>query len=455
MTIWHVDSDLYLVADRATVIWLDLTSPFGDAPTGVDWTLTLPDGMTVADTTRRPRFGCGPDAHRPYVDRYDHTLALSFRGYLPGENQRRPMTNPDDWSELHFPLVIIADHRAQGGTIKVERRALGDSDVREFTVRVLEDPGESAAPTHRRCMQLLCYPWFSQEEQELLATTLHRCGINECSLNWHGSGLPTLPVDAYALAARTLRIAIPGVRIWIGGLPGADTALPRAQGRYGTRIPFVACPETAISDGADWVVAAERSWCEAVDADGVMIALTEPSATDTDAMPAHCFSLRSRSAFAREQGLEQAPDPLTILRRFREEWVDFSCRQMCRLIEVARLGHEGRPLAICAYGPDGPSRSQGSADWQQLRAIADIMVYSHVSQPQVAAGKVHWGYTRVSGTPQSWWERWHDPLGSLDDPSMAAADAKMQIAISGGQGVRIGSWASLDGRLQQALMAWR
>ena len=168
----------------------------------------------------------------------------------------------------------------------------------------------------------------------------------------------------------------------------------------------------------------------------------------------HIVLVAITGCFAREQGLEHAPDPLTLLRSFREEWVDFSCRQMCRLIEVARLGHEGRPLAICAYGPDGPSRSEASADWRQLSGIADIMVYSHMSQPEVSAGKVHWGYTRIAGTPQSWWERWHDPLGSLEDPAMAAADAKMQLTISGGQGVRLGSWASLDGRLQQALMAW-
>ena len=152
------------------------------------------------------------------------------------------MTHPNDWSELHYPLVVVADHRAHSGTVRIERRALGDSDVREVTVNVLEDPGQGNQPQHRRCMQLLAFPWFSQEEQEMLASTLHRCGINECSLNWHASGMPVLPVDAYALAARTLRIAIPNVRIWIGGLPGADTGLPRAEGRYGTHIPFVASP---------------------------------------------------------------------------------------------------------------------------------------------------------------------------------------------------------------------
>ena len=29
MTIWRSEHDIYVVADQATVIWLDLTSPFG------------------------------------------------------------------------------------------------------------------------------------------------------------------------------------------------------------------------------------------------------------------------------------------------------------------------------------------------------------------------------------------------------------------------------------------
>jgi len=35
------------------------------------------------------------------------------------------------------------------------------------------------------------------------------------------------------------------------------------------------------------------------------------------------------------------------------------------------------------------------------------------------------------------------------------ADAKMQLALSGGAGVRLGSWAALDGDLQLALMRWQ
>ena len=386
------------------------------------------------------------------------------------------------------PLVVVAESRADGGTLAITRHAVGDCDERRLLVAVAGEPPAQPPPAHRRCMQLLYWPWFAPEEQEALALALAKCGITDASLNWHGTGLPLLPPAAYALSARTLRQAIPGVRIWLGGLPGADTPLPRAQSSYGQAIPFVACPEAALAMGPDLVVAAERSWCEAVQPDGVMIALSEPSAVDTEAMPAHCFSAASRRRFAADIGLATVPDPHEILRRHRESWVDFCCRQVRRLIEAARRGHGGRPLAICAYGPEGPARAEASADWQQLGAIADVLVYSHLApapgiaatasgrfravdrgkaedagRPQTGsfrrgqaadAVKSHWGYTRVAGLPQSWWERGHDPLGVID-PELAVADAKMQLALSGGAGVRIGSWAALDGRLQRALMGWR
>lgn len=491
MPIWRCEERIHLVAGAATVLWLDLCSPFGDCPAGVDWTIELPEGLTVLDSTRRPHFGSGPDAHRPHVRRDGRRLELSFTGMLPEENQRRPMTDPVAWCELHYPLVVIAEGRADGGELTISRRAVGDNDERRLSLSVAGDPGSPPAHGHRRCMQVLYWPWFSPEEQESLALTLGRCGITDVALNWHGTGLPLLPPAAYALSARTLRQAIPGVKIWLGGLPGADTLLPRAQSSYGQAIPFVASPEAALAMGPDLVVVAERSWCEAVQPDGVMIALSEPSAVDTEAMPAHCFSPASRRRFATDLGLAAVPDPHEILRRHREAWVDFCCRQVRRLIEVARRGHGGRPLAICAYGPEGPARAEASADWQQLGTIADVLVYSHLSpapgitvttsgrfravaeQPRAVDGagaqpqtgsfsrsrvaesvKRHWGYTRVAGLPQSWWERGHDPLGVID-PELAVADAKMQLALSGGAGVRIGSWAALDGRLQRVLMAWR
>lgn len=455
MAIWRAMEELVLVDGQATVWWLELTSPFGDAPAGTDWTLHLPEHLQIVDPSRRPCFGCGPDAHRPHVERHGQTWTFSFRGYLPGENQRRPMTHPQSWYELHYPLVVIGDTGADDQVVRLERRALGDQDERQYRIRMLEDPGERPLPAHRRCMQLLALPWFCQEEQELLAVVLRRCGVSDCSLNWHGQGLPLLPADAYAQTARTLRCALPDVRLWIGGLPGADTLLPRAQSRYGQELPFVVSPQAALAAGPDLVVASERSWCEAVDADGVMIALHEPAAVDTDALPAHCFRADSRAVFAAEQGLASVPDPLTILRQHREAWVDFCCRQVCRLIEIARRGHDGRPLAICAYGPGGPARDEASADWRQLADVADLLVYAHRQPAVVGRDCTHWGYTRVCGTPQAWWENWHDPLGSLDDPAMAAADGKMQLAFSGGDGLRIGSWAALDGRLQHALMEWR
>ena len=438
----------------ATVVWLDLTSPFGASPTGVDWSIELPEGCEVLDLSRRPRFFVGPDAHRPRVSRDGRLLELSFTGFLPGDNHRRPMANPDNWCDLHFPLVLIADSMADGQVIQITRRAMGDSDEREVELVVHDRPSQLTPPTMARCMQLLFFPWFTREEQEVLAQTLARCGISDCSLNWHNNGQPLLPIDAYALSARILRKAIPGVRVWIGGLPGADTPLPRAEALYGHHIPFVASPEAAIHDGPDLVVASERSWCEATGADGVMIALSEPSSVDTDAMPAHCFTYRSRRRFTREFGLPAVPDPLTILQNYREAWVEFACRQMRRLLELARHGHGDRRLAVCAYGPGGPARAEASVDWRELSQVADVLVYTHQEQSE-DDGAEHWGYTRVGGTPQAWWERWHDPLGTIDDSELVVADAKMQLAFSGSRGVRIGSWACLDGRLQQRLMEWR
>ena len=43
-----------LVADQASVWWLDLVSPFGDCPEGVDWTIQLPDGLSVLPLEERP-----------------------------------------------------------------------------------------------------------------------------------------------------------------------------------------------------------------------------------------------------------------------------------------------------------------------------------------------------------------------------------------------------------------
>ena len=45
--------------------------------------------------------------------------------------------------------------------------------------------------------------------------------------------------------------------------------------------------------------------------------------------------------------------------------------------------------------------------------------------------KRHWGYSRLGGMPQSWWEEWHDPLGSIADAGLAVPDARMQLALSG------------------------
>lgn len=454
MPIVRGDDDLSLVAGAAGVWWLDLTGPFGDSPAGVDWRIVLPDGVEVLDPTARPHFGTGPDAHRPHVERDGSELSLSFPGFLPGENQRRPMADPDSWCELHWPLVVVAGREADGSPVRIERRALGDYDERAIPLTVLPAPALGPAPGQRRCVDLQFWPWFSHDEQLELATTLHRCGITDCGLNWHGVGIPLLPADGYAVGARNLRASIPGVRVWIGGLPGADTALPRAEALYGQRIPFVASPEAAIHRGPDLVVAAERTWCEAVEADGVLIALEEPAAVDTDAMPAHCFSPASRARFAEEAGLPSAPDPLSILQQHRDAWVDFCCRQMVRLLQVARLGHGDVPLAVCAYGPGGPARSEASADWRQLAEVADILVYAHAEDAGRSAAR-HWGYTRLGGTPQTWWAHWHDPLGVIPDRHLATADARMQLALSGGHGIRLGAWARFDGVVQRQLMEWR
>jgi len=411
--------------------------------------------VDVLDPGGRPHFGTGPDAHRPHVERDGQRILLSFPGFLPGDNRRRPMSESQTWCDLHWPLVVIASRSADGAGLRIERRAMGDCDDRELPLRVYGRPDELSEPDHRRCVHLMLLPWFSQEEQAELAATLRRCGITDCSLNWHSTGIPLLPADAYGLAARTLRRGIPGVKIWIGGLPGADTVLPRAEALYGQQIPFVASPEAAIHRGPDLVVAAERTWCEATQADGVMIALEEPSAVDTDAMPAHCFSLASRSRFSQELDLPSIPDPLHILREWRDEWVDFSCRQMVRLLEIARMGHGGRPLAVCAYGPGGPARAEASADWAQLAEVADILCYAHASQAPLDSPARHWGYTRLGGTPQGWWAGWHDPLGPIPDRQLAVPDARMQLALSGNGGVRLGAWASIDGEIQVQLMGWR
>ena len=455
MPIWANGDELSVVAGSAAVWWLDLSGPFGDCPAGVDWTIELPDGVDLLDPTGRPHFGTGPDAHRPHIERDGQRVALSFPGYLPGENRRRPMSDPKGWCELHYPLVVLASTLADGAVVRIERRALGDCDEREIEMRVYGRPDELVPSDHRRCMHLQFLPWFSDEEQQELAATLRRCGITDCQLNWHGTGIPLLPPDAYGLTARTLRRAMPGVRIWIGGLPGADTSLPRAEALYGQQIPFVVSPEAAVARGPDLVVASERSWCEATQADGVMINLEEPAAVDTDAMPAHCFSEASRRHFAQELDLPSIPDPLHILSQHREEWVDFCCRQMVRLLEVARLGHGGRPLAVCAYGPGGPARSESSADWAQLAEVADVLCYAHPEQAPPASAARHWGYTRFGGTPQSWWAEWHDPLGVIPDRDLAVPDAKLQLAFSGGHGVRLGAWAALDGAVQVQLMGWR
>lgn len=454
MPIWPGDDTLHLVADSATVCWLDLSSPFGDAPAGVDWSLRLPEGLELLDLTRRPRFGCGPDAHRPLLERSGDEVFLSFRGPLPGDNQRRPMSQPRTWSDLHFPLVLRAQRRFDGAEVLVTRRALGDHDERRLRLSVLERPALLPPPSTRRCLQLLYWPWFSTAEQEALGDTLRACGFTDLALNWHGMGLPTLPIDAYGQGMRALRRAAPGTRLWIGGLPGVDTPLPRAEDRYGHPIPFVCSPAAALGEGADLVVASERSWCELTGADGVMLSLAEPSAVDTDLMPAHDFSQANRALFAAETGLDGSPDAVAILHRHRESWVDFCCRQVRRLLEVARHGHGERPLAVCAYGPGGPARAEASADWRQLAEVADLLVYAHRDKAS-DDGCEHWGYTRLGGLPQTWWHDWHDPLGSIPDRDLAIADARMQLALSGGHGLRLGSWAQLDGRLQQRLMAWR
>lgn len=453
LPIWP-GNDPVLVADHATVWWLDLVSPFGDSPAGIDWTIQLPDGLRVLHLEDRPTFGCGPDAHRPYVERHPGRIEISVPGPLPGTRDRRPMTHQGTWSDLHLPLVVVGETKADGGELVITRRAMGDSTTDTGHVQVLPTPPSGSVTNVRRAMQLTLFPWLARDEQEAAAATLRACGITDCSLNWFDHGLPLLPMPAYADAATTLRLAIPGVRIWIGGHPGADTALPRANDVYGRAIAQLPSPEAAISSGRSLVAAAERSWCEAVDADGVMLLVDEPSTVDTAATPAHCFSLASRRRFAQELDLPSVPEALAILHHHREAWAGFCCRQVRRLLEVARDGHDGRPLALCALGPGGTARDEASADWRELAEVADVMIYAHQSAAQPGPDRQHWGYTRLGGMPQSWWEEWHDPLGSIGDPDLAVADARMQLALAGGEGVRIGSWAHLDGRLQAGLMAW-
>jgi hypothetical protein len=454
--IWSVGEELSLVRGLACVWWIDLCSPLGDSPAGLDVTLTLPAGLRALDPGRRPVFGVGPDAHRPSFESDGQQVILSFPGPLPAQNDRRPLTNPDDWCALHWPLVVVADTaEGDGQVVRMEWRAMGDHASREQMVVVHHDPGLEPPTGVRRTIELNFFPWFSQQEQEQLAAVLRRCAFSDISLNWFDHGIPLLPVEAYTHCARILRQTVPGLRIWINGMPGADTIAPRAQDHYGRPIPQVASPEALIHQCPDLVVASVRGWCHAVEADGCMVTLHEPAAVDTDHMPAHCFSPASRARFAEEAGLAVVPDALRILHHHAEAWVSFCCRQMQRVLALARLGIGDRPLAICALGPGGTARSEASADWQALGEVADILIYSHRSEDQPAPDRLHWGHTRVGSTPQQWWESWNDPLGAIDDPALAVPDARMQLALSGGTGVRFWSWACLDGKLQRALIEWR
>ena len=365
------------------------------------------------------------------------------------------MTHRQTWCDLHLPLVVVADAGADGGEITITRRAVGDSVTSHGRLQVLPDAGQAANGGVARAMQLTLFPWFSADEQHALAATLHRCGITDCSLNWFDHGLPLLPTAAYAAAATTLRVEILNVRIWIGGHPGADSVIARAMDVYGREIPQLPSPEAVIGTCPDLVAASERAWCEAVDADGIMVMVDEPSTIDTAATLAHCFSRASRQRFAREEGLASIP------RTTDDSPPASGCMGRVLLspgasiAEVARPGHDGRPLALCALGPGGTAREEAAADWRELGEVADVVIYAHQTRSQPAPSKHHWGYTRLGGMPQSWWEEWHDPLGSIGDASLAVADLRMQLALSGGHGVRIGSWAHLDGRLQAELQAWR
>lgn len=453
--IWGHDETVSFVAGQPRVCWLSLVSPFGDSPTGLEMILHLPEGMDVIDPNRRPLFGVGPDRHRPHVSRDGNRLHLSFPGPLPGENNRRPTTDPDSWCDLAWPLVMIADGLADGGVLRIESLAMGDHAACDCEVEVCGDPGIAPPPRSRRNIQPTFLPWFSSEEQQLLAAMFGRCGITDINLNWHHYGIPHLPADAYAIAAKNLRAQLTGVKIWIGGQPGADTVLPRAEDHYGRRIPQVASPEAIITGGQDIVVASERTWINAVEADGVLLTLLEPAAVDMPHLPAHCFSTASRRRFADEAGLPSVPDPLEILHRHHDAWVAFCCRQMTRVLDVLRLAAGERPLAVCALAPGDTASAEASTDWSVVGDIADILIYAHRDGDGPSDSADRWGHTRIGSTPQMWWEQWHDPLGTVDDPSLTVADCKMQLALSGGHGVRLWSWECFDGQVQQQLMQWR
>ncbi len=452
---WGCEQDVHLVAGQATVLWLVLNSPFGDSPAGLDITLHLPKGLEILDPSHRPVFGVGPDAHRPVFQQDGQTVYLSFPGFIPGENDRRPFTHRDSWCDLHFPIVVIGEERADGSEIRIDACALGDSDHCQIELIVLSDPGIEPPVSARRNIEPNFLPWFSQEEQSQIAAGFRRCGFTDITLNWFNHGIPFIPPSAYSLAANLLRKEMPGVKIWIGGMPGADTIVPRAEDIYGRSIPHIASPEAVISKCPDIVVASERSWVNAVEADGVMLTITEPTLSDTPFLPAHCFSRDSRIRFAQECGLATVPDPIKILDHHRQEWVDFSCRQIRRMLEVGRLGIGDKPLALCALGPSGAAREEAGADWDQLSDVADIMIYAHHQSMQVRESEVHWGMTRIGSSPHLWWEESHDTLGPVDDPDVVSADMKMQLALSGNHGVRLWSWPCLRGRVQRQLMEWR
>ena len=452
---WGCEDEIAVVAGQATVVWLVLNSPFGDSPTGLDLSLEVPKGFEIMDPSHRPVFGVGPDAHRPVFHQEAERVSFSFSGFIPGENDRRPFTHRDTWCDLYYPMVIIANEDADGAELKIDCYALGDSDHCRLNITVLSDPGIEPPVTARRNLEPNFLPWFSHEEQAVIASSFRRCGFTDITLNWYNHGIPILPQDAYTVTAKVLRKEMPGVKIWIGGMPGADTVVPRAQDIYGRSIPHVASPEAVISSCPDIVVASERSWVHAVDADGVMVTITEPTVVDTPFMPANCFSQASRQRFAREIGLQETPDPLKILDHYRSEWVDFSCRQIRRMLEVSRIGIGDRPLAVCALGPGGASREEFGVDWQEITNVADIMVYAHSGSAQVGDGETHWGLSRIGSSPHLWWEEWHDELGPVSDPEVVSADMKMQLALSGNDGVRLWSWPCLRGRVQQQLMEWR
>ncbi len=450
--IWNCTTEATLVDGLATVWWLDLTSPFGNSPAGLDLEFTLPDGLEVLNSSHRPVFGVGPDAHRPLIYQDGSTLTFSFPRLLPGENDRRPITHPHTWCNLFFPIVVRATREADGRALPITCRAMGDSDSCEITVSVLSNPGIVPPCPHKRSLELSFFPWFSQHEQEALCEVLRRCSITDVSLNWHDHGIPLLPMDAYTVTAKLLRRMMPDVKIWIDGMPGADTIAPRAEDIYGRPLSQLASPEALTQSCPDLLISTMRSWCHAVDADGVLVTMSEPGGGDADYVPAHCFSAASRAHFAQEQGLDTTPDSLHILRDYREAWTDFCWRQMHHVLDLTRMAIGNRPLAICALGPQG--LNDNGPNWQRFADIADILIYTHHHQAPEDKAE-HWGQTRLSTMPHTWWERWQDPLDHMDDPSMATADMKIQLAISGNTAIRICSWASLDGRLQHQLMNWR